>query len=82
MVDVPHFSLEAGQQSALVGPSGSGKTTLLRLIAGLETPDAGRVLLDGDDMAGRSLRERPAGFVGKNTGCSPGSSGRGSGRAS
>lgn len=40
------LTVEAGELLALVGPSGSGKTTLLRLIAGLETPDEGRILLD------------------------------------
>jgi len=41
----------AGSRTAVVGPSGSGKTTLLRLIAGFESPDAGRILLDGQLLA-------------------------------
>ena len=48
---------------ALLGPSGSGKTTLLRAIAGLEEPEAGRVLFDGVDSGTLSLRDRRIGFV-------------------
>ena len=57
-IDVPDGSL-----TALLGPSGSGKSTLLRLIAGLETPDAGRVLLAGKDVSNVSVQDRGVGFV-------------------
>ncbi|HEU5278095.1 MAG TPA: TOBE-like domain-containing protein [Gaiellaceae bacterium] len=57
-VDVPTGSL-----TALLGPSGSGKSTLLRVIAGLETPEAGSVSLDGDDVTRRAPQARGVGFV-------------------
>jgi sulfate/thiosulfate transport system ATP-binding protein len=57
-VDVP-----AGSLAALLGPSGSGKSTLLRIIAGLERPDAGRVLIDGQDVTFRPPQKRGVGFV-------------------
>jgi sulfate transport system ATP-binding protein len=53
----------AGELTALLGPSGCGKTTLLRIIAGLEQPDHGQVLLDGQDASARHVRERQVGFV-------------------
>ncbi|MFB4281159.1 MULTISPECIES: ABC transporter ATP-binding protein [unclassified Nonomuraea] len=56
-----NVSLEIGQGEffALLGPSGCGKTTLLRIIAGFETPDAGAVSLDGDDLLSRPPNRRP-----------------------
>src|SRR4029078_10663608 len=47
----------------LLGPSGSGKTTLLRMIAGLETPDRGSILLAGRDVTRSRAAERGVGFV-------------------
>ena len=55
--------IESGELVALLGPSGSGKTTLLRIIAGLESPDRGKVLLDNQESTTRSIRERGVGFV-------------------
>ncbi|MGZ4360908.1 MAG: sulfate/molybdate ABC transporter ATP-binding protein [Gaiellaceae bacterium] len=57
-VDVPSGSL-----TALLGPSGSGKSTLLRVIAGLETPDEGKVVLEGEDVTRVAPQERGVGFV-------------------
>jgi len=57
------LEIEAGELIALLGPSGSGKTTLLRVIAGLEIPDSGQILFNGDDTSKFSLRERGVGFV-------------------
>jgi sulfate/thiosulfate transport system ATP-binding protein len=52
-----------GSLTALLGPSGSGKSTLLRVIAGLEVPDAGHVLIEGEDVTSRPARTRGVGFV-------------------
>jgi sulfate transport system ATP-binding protein len=52
-----------GSLTALLGPSGSGKSTLLRIIAGLETPDSGRILIGGEDVTAAPARERGVGFV-------------------
>ena len=57
------LSFPDGELTALLGPSGCGKTTLLRIIAGLEHPDAGQVILDAQDASARHVRERQVGFV-------------------
>jgi sulfate transport system ATP-binding protein len=58
-------TIGSGELVALLGPSGSGKTTLLRIIAGLETPDAGSgsVLFHQEDMTNREVGARKVGFV-------------------
>jgi len=57
-IEVPNGSL-----TALLGPSGSGKSTLLRAIAGLETLDAGRVMIDDEDVSKKPTQKREVGFV-------------------
>jgi sulfate transport system ATP-binding protein len=57
-IEVPNGSL-----TALLGPSGSGKSTLLRAIAGLETLDGGRVLIDDEDVSAKPVQKREVGFV-------------------
>ncbi len=69
IVDIPEFSLSAGQQVALRGESGSGKTTFLNLIAGILAPDSGGILIDGRNMAALSepardrLRATSLGYI-------------------
>jgi sulfate transport system ATP-binding protein len=57
------LSVNTGELLALIGPSGCGKTTLLRIIAGLEVPDSGRIVLAGEDATAQHVRERQVGFV-------------------
>src|SRR5947209_1511048 len=57
------LSVAEGSLTALLGPSGSGKSTLLRIVAGLETPDAGAVLIDGADVTTARPQDRGVGFV-------------------
>jgi len=65
---VDHISLDirSGEFFALLGPSGCGKTTLLRMLAGFETPDEGRILLDGRDIAHVLPHERPVNMMFQN----------------
>jgi sulfate transport system ATP-binding protein len=62
-LDNVSLDFPTGELTALLGPSGCGKTTLLRVIAGLEQPDEGQVILDGEDASRRDVRERQVGFV-------------------
>jgi len=62
-LDDVSVEIPAGSLTALLGPSGSGKSTLLRVIAGLEAPDAGRVVIDGDDATALPVQRRGIGFV-------------------
>src|ERR1700742_3779267 len=57
------LDIRPGELLALLGPSGSGKTTLLRTIAGLEFPEQGQVLFDGEDVTFSGAAERKVGFV-------------------
>jgi putrescine transport system ATP-binding protein len=62
-VDGVSLDIGAGEFFALLGPSGCGKTTLLRMLAGFETPDEGRILLDGQDIAQVMPHERPVNMM-------------------
>jgi spermidine/putrescine transport system ATP-binding protein len=62
---IQDFSLEIkeGERFVLLGGSGCGKTTLLRLIAGLEEPGAGKIIIDGEEVGGLAIEKRPVGFI-------------------
>jgi putrescine transport system ATP-binding protein len=65
-VDGVSLDIRAGEFFALLGPSGCGKTTLLRMLAGFETPDEGRILLDGRDIARALPHQRPINMMFQN----------------
>ena len=65
-VDRLSLDIAAGEFFALLGPSGCGKTTLLRMLAGFETPDEGRILLAGRDIAPVLPHERPVNMMFQN----------------
>ena len=62
-LDAINLDIRSGELVALLGPSGCGKTTLLRIIAGLETPDAGSIAFHGEDVSRHDVRDRNVGFV-------------------
>jgi sulfate transport system ATP-binding protein len=64
--DDVNFGIEKGKLIALLGPSGSGKTTILRMIAGLETPDSGDLIIDGKVVNDVPASKRGIGFVFQN----------------
>ncbi|WP_285727955.1 ABC transporter ATP-binding protein [Psychromicrobium xiongbiense] len=67
VVDDISLTVHRGTTTAIIGPSGSGKTTLLRMIAGFERPDAGRILLSGQELCApgkhQPAHQRPVGYV-------------------
>jgi spermidine/putrescine transport system ATP-binding protein len=62
-VDNVTLAIEEGEFFALLGPSGCGKTTLLRMVAGLETPTEGRILIDDEDVSATPPNRRPVNMV-------------------
>ncbi len=62
VVDNVSVEIPEGSLTAILGPSGSGKSTLLKMIAGLEVPDEGRVIIEGDDVTDVDPRYRDIGF--------------------
>lgn len=66
ILDHVNLEIKTGSLVSLLGPSGSGKSTLLKLIAGLESPDSGRIWLTGKDTSFLKIQERQIGFVFQN----------------
>jgi len=60
------LSIHAGEFFSILGPSGCGKTTILRTVSGFIEPTAGRVLIGGEDMAGKGPNERPTALIFQN----------------
>ncbi|WP_058910051.1 ferric ABC transporter ATP-binding protein [Entomohabitans teleogrylli] len=58
VIDNINLAIPQGQMVTLLGPSGCGKTTVLRLVAGLEKPSEGQILIDGEDVTERSIQQR------------------------
>jgi spermidine/putrescine ABC transporter ATP-binding subunit len=63
VVDRVDLIVQPGEFFALLGPSGCGKTTTLRMIAGFETPDAGRILVGGEDVTDLPVHKRDMGMI-------------------
>jgi putative ABC transport system ATP-binding protein len=58
VIDIPHWSVEKGEQIAIFGPSGSGKSTLLHILAGVLVPSSGRVTVCGEEITSMSEAQR------------------------
>lgn len=63
VLDDVSFDVEEGETIVMLGASGSGKTTILRILAGLETPDSGQIILHGKDVTNLPARERGVGVI-------------------
>jgi len=63
ILDNVNFRVKSGEVTVLLGPSGAGKTTLLRIIAGTESPDSGRIYIDGEDITEKPPKDREVGMV-------------------
>ena len=57
------LTVDEGERFVLLGQSGCGKTTLLRMIAGFDQPDQGRILIEGQEVGGLPVEQRPVGFI-------------------
>ena len=62
-MDDVSFTAEEGKITATARPSGSGKSTVLRVLAGLKSPDSGRILVGDQEITGTSVQDRRFGFV-------------------
>ena len=65
-VERVELDVKGGELVTFLGPSGCGKTTTLRMVAGFETPTAGRILIDGQDVTNVMVNKREIGFVFQN----------------
>ena len=63
ILDGVTFRVKSGEVMVLLGPSGAGKTTLLRIIAGTESPDSGKIYIDGEDITEKPPKDREVGMV-------------------
>ena len=60
------LEIEEGERFSLLGQSGCGKSTLLRLIAGFETPDQGKIWIEGNEVSSLPVEKRPVGLIFQN----------------
>ncbi|MFP3223008.1 MAG: ABC transporter ATP-binding protein [Nitrososphaeria archaeon] len=65
-LNVDRLGIEEGTYNVILGPSGAGKSTMLRVVAGLDYPDSGKIILEGNDITNKPPWERDIGFVFQN----------------